>query len=62
VTVIRGEVELVLGQPDTTEEERERSRAAVIEELEEVERRIRHHREELSGGKQAGDPVEQLRE
>jgi K+-sensing histidine kinase KdpD len=38
LTVIRGEVELVLSQPDASSEERQRSRASVIDHVVEMER------------------------
>jgi K+-sensing histidine kinase KdpD len=38
LTVIRGEVELVLSQPDASPEERQRSRASVIDHVVEMER------------------------
>ncbi len=43
-TVIRGEVELVLGREGTDSEERGRSRAAVLEELERIEEIMRRRR------------------
>ena len=44
LTVIRGEVELVLGQEGADAEERERSGAAVVEELEKMEEIVRQRR------------------
>ncbi len=41
MTIIRGEVELVLSQEDVSAEERERSSAAILEQLETLELRLR---------------------
>jgi hypothetical protein len=57
LTVIRGEVELILGQPDAPPDDRRTSSASVIEEVERVDALLRHQRPLFRSGATAAEPM-----